>query len=64
VPYSTSVCLAKSSAELIGVTILSTVKKAAKLAVYDDTIIRAKNDHTPPTILPATDLKAKDKKIS
>ncbi|CAG2110607.1 unnamed protein product, partial [Medioppia subpectinata] len=31
-PYSTSVCLERSSAELIGVTIRSTVRKAAKLA--------------------------------
>lgn len=33
VPYSTSVCLARSSAELMGVTIRSTVRKAARLAV-------------------------------
>lgn len=52
VPYCTSVCDAKSSGELIGATILSTVKKAAKLAVYDDIKIRVKNHHTEPTILP------------
>ena len=57
VPYSTSVCLARSSAELIGVTIRSTVKKAAKLAVYDEIMISVKNHHTPPTIRPDTDLK-------
>ena len=29
----------------------STVKKAAKLAVYDEIMIRVKNHHTPPTSL-------------
>lgn len=33
VPYSTSVCLIKSSGELMGVTIRSTVRNAARLAV-------------------------------
>lgn len=33
VPYCTSVCDAKSSGELIGVTILSIVKNAARFAV-------------------------------
>lgn len=33
VPYAISVCLARSSALSIGETILSTVKKAARLAV-------------------------------
>lgn len=33
VPYWTSVCAAKSSGELIGVTILSMVKNAARFAV-------------------------------
>lgn len=57
VPYSTSVCLARSSAELIGVTIRSTVRNAAKLAVYDEMMINVKNHQTPPTMRPATDLK-------
>ena len=33
VPYSIVVCLARSSALVIGETILSTVRKAARLAV-------------------------------
>ena len=32
-PYCTFVCLARSSAELMGLSILSIVKKAARLAV-------------------------------
>ena len=51
VPYEMSFWSAKSSADSIGVDILSTVKKAAKFAVYDDMIIRVKNHHIPPTIL-------------
>lgn len=35
----------------MGDSILSKVKKAAKLAVYDDIIIKVKNHHIPPTIL-------------
>ena len=50
-PYSILVCLAKSSAESIGESILSTVRKAAKLAVYEEIIISVKNHHIPPTIL-------------
>lgn len=57
IPYWISVCLARSSADSIGVNIRSTVRKAAKLAVYDDMIIRVKNHQTLPTILPETDLK-------
>lgn len=34
----------------IGVIILSTVRKAAKLAVYEDIIMSVKNHHIPPTI--------------
>ena len=47
-PYSISVWLARSSAELMGATILSTVRKAARLAVYEEIRIREKNHHTPP----------------
>lgn len=50
-PYSILVCLAKSSAESIGESILSTVRKAAKLAVYEEIMISVKNHHIPPTIL-------------
>lgn len=34
----------------MGESILSTVKKAAKLAVYEDIIIKVKNHHMPATI--------------
>ena len=37
------VCFAKSSTLSIGESILSIVKNAAKLAVYDEIIIRVKN---------------------
>jgi hypothetical protein len=53
--------LARSSADSIGLFILSTVKKAAKFAVYEEIIIKVKNHHTLPTILPDTDLN-KEKK--
>jgi hypothetical protein len=35
----------------MGVIILSTVRKAARLAVYDEMMIRVKNHQMPPTIL-------------
>jgi hypothetical protein len=35
----------------MGVAIRSTVRKAAKLAVYEEMIIRVKNHQIPPTIL-------------
>lgn len=57
VPYWISVCLARSSAELMGVSILSTVRKAARLAVYEEMMMSVKNHHTDPTILPDTDLR-------
>lgn len=50
-PYSILVCFAKSSAESIGESILSTVRKAARLAVYEEIMISVKNHHIPPTIL-------------
>ena len=37
--------LARSSADLIGFTMVSTTRKAARLAVYDDTMMRQKNHH-------------------
>lgn len=45
------VCLARSSAESIGDSILSTVRKAARFAVYDEMMIKVKNHQIPPTIL-------------
>ena len=45
-----SFCLARSSAFSIGVIIRSTVRKAAKFAVYDEMMIRVKNHQMPPTI--------------
>lgn len=55
-PYLILVCLAKSSALSIGESILSTVRKAAKLAVYDEIMMRVKNHHMPATILVETAL--------
>lgn len=40
----------------MGETILSTVKKAARLAVYEEIMMRVKNHHTPPTMRPERDL--------
>jgi hypothetical protein len=49
-PYLIFVCLAKSSALEMGVSSCSTVKKAAKLAVYEEIMIIVKNHHRPATI--------------
>ena len=49
-PYFIFVCLARSSALSIGESIRSTVKKAAKFAVYEDIMISVKNHHMPATI--------------
>ena len=51
VPYEMSVCLARSSALSMGDTIRSTVRKAARFAVYELMMMRVKNHHVPPTIL-------------
>jgi hypothetical protein len=40
----------------MGATIRSTVRNAARLAVYEEIRIRVKNHHTLPTIRPETDL--------
>lgn len=56
-PYLIFVCLAKSSALSIGESIRSTVKNAARLAVYEEIIISVKNHHMPATILVDTALK-------
>ena len=50
VPYLMEFWSDKSSAFSIGVTILSTVRKAARLAVYDEIMISVKNHQIPPTI--------------
>lgn len=47
VPYEMSVCSAKSAAFSMGVIIRSTVRNAAKLAVYDDMMINVKNHQIP-----------------
>jgi hypothetical protein len=44
----------------MGDSILSTVRKAAKLAVYDEIIIKVKNHHIPATIL--VDMALKNRK--
>ena len=56
VPYLISVCLARSSADSMGDCMRSTVRNAARLAVYDEMMIRVKNHQIPPTIRPDTDL--------
>lgn len=48
-PYLILLCFARSSALSMVASIRSIVKKAAKLAVYDDNIINAKNHHIPAT---------------
>lgn len=49
-PYLIFVCLARSSALSIGESILSTVRKAARLAVYEEIMINVKNHHIPATM--------------
>lgn len=49
-PYLIFVCFARSSALSIGESILSTVRNAAKLAVYEEIMIKVKNHHIPATI--------------
>lgn len=49
-PYLIDVCLAKSSAFLMGAVILVIVRNAAKFAVYDDMRISVKNHQTPAII--------------
>ena len=44
------VCFERSSAFSMGDVILSTVRKAARLAVYDEMMMRVKNHHRPLTI--------------
>lgn len=56
VPYLISVCVARSSADAIGVTRRSMVRKAARLAVQVEIMIRTKNHHTVPITRPDRDL--------
>lgn len=49
-PYLILVCLARSSALSMGESMRSTVRKAARLAVYEEIMIRVKNHHIPATI--------------
>jgi len=58
VPYWMVVCLARSSAESIGVSIRSMVRNAARLAVYDEMMMSVKNHHALPMIRPANDLQS------
>lgn len=57
-PYFILVCLARSSALSMGESMRSTVKKAAKLAVYEEIMISVKNHHMPATIRVERALKA------
>lgn len=50
-PYSILVCLARSSAESMGESMRSTVRNAARFAVYDEMMMSVKNHQMPPTIL-------------
>lgn len=50
VPYDISRCSARSWADSMGEAIRSTVKKAAKLAVYDEMMMSVKNHQMPPTM--------------
>lgn len=47
-PYSILVCLARSSAESMGDSMRSTVRKAARLAVYEEMMMSVKNHQMPP----------------
>jgi hypothetical protein len=54
VPYLILVCDARSVTDLIGVFIFLTVRNAAKLAVYEDIKIKAKNHHALVRIRPGS----------
>jgi hypothetical protein len=58
-PYFIFVCFAKSSAVSMGLTKRSTVKNAAKFAVYELIKIILKNHHTLATNRPEFDLTKK-----
>lgn len=50
VPYCMLFCAARSAALWMGSTVRSTVKNAARFAVYDERIISVKNHQIPPTM--------------
>ena len=50
-PYLISLCFARDSTSSIGEVILFVVRKAARFAVYELIIIKAKNHQTPVSIL-------------
>ena len=50
VPYKILVCCERSSADSMGDTMRSTVRNAARFAVYDEMMMSVKNHHMPPTI--------------
>ena len=56
-PYLIECCLDKSSAPVMGDSMRSTVRKAAKFAVYDEIMMSVKNHHIPATIRVETVLK-------
>lgn len=62
-PYFTFDCLARSSTLLIVVSIPVLVKNAARLAVYEEIMMRVKNHHIPATNLVETAL-LKEENIS
>ena len=56
VPYLMVGCLTRSSTDSMGFTMRFMVRKAARLAVYDEMMIITKNHQAPPMIRPDTDL--------
>ena len=57
-PYLILVCLARSSADSMGDSILSTVRKAARLAVYEEVTTRMNSHHIVAMMRVDTDLMA------
>ena len=49
-PYEISLWSAKSSTDSIGAIMRSTVRKAARLAVYEEMMMSVKNHQMPPTM--------------
>ena len=58
------VCLARSSAELTAVSICCAVRKAARLAVYDEIMMRVKNHQMEATMRVGMALKRGQGKIN
>ena len=63
-PYLILVCLARSSADSMGDSILSTVRKAARLAVYEEVTTRMNSHHIVAMIRVDTDLNSKNNKTT